>query len=318
MNKHGAKLVCVAVLAASVFVSEPAAAAVGRTSTGQRPLLAAAVLVRLNVIRGQHGRLPLTRNANLTLAASRHSSEMVSDGYFAHESSDGSPFWRRVRRFHGRWTVGENLLCSMPDVGAGRALELWMASPEHRADDARPGVARGRYLCGSCRRRARHVSRSGRNGHHGRLRRAPVAPLRNGTIELDLRVTGERSFPGVTWRGGADGFESFFVRPHQVGNPDAIQYSPCFHGVSAWQLYTGDGFWAPIDFPLGEWFTIRVVCEEERAEMYVADLETPALVARLRLAPRAGELGTLGGDGVELGRFEHDTAVTFRAPERAG
>ena len=45
----------------------------------------------------------------------------------------GHLFWRRVRRYYGRWTVGENLLCAMPDVGPGRALELWMASPEHRA-----------------------------------------------------------------------------------------------------------------------------------------------------------------------------------------
>jgi len=116
-----------------VFVSEPAAAAVDRPSNVRKPALAAAVVVRLNVVRVQHGLLPLTPNGKLALAASRHSSEMVADGYFAHESSDGSPFWRRVRRYYGRWAVGENLLCSMPDVGAGRAVELWMASPEHRA-----------------------------------------------------------------------------------------------------------------------------------------------------------------------------------------
>ena len=133
MKRHGAKLVSLAVLVASVFVSEPAAAAVGRTSSGQRPVLAADVLVRLNVIRIQHARIPLKRSAKLTLAASRHSSEMVADGYFAHESSDGSPFWRRVRRFYGRWPVGENLLSSTPGVGAGRAVEFWMASPGHRA-----------------------------------------------------------------------------------------------------------------------------------------------------------------------------------------
>ena len=62
---------------------------------------------------------------------------MVTDGYFAHESVDGAPFWKRLSAYsssapHGVWSVGENLLWSSPDVGAGKALELWMASPEHR------------------------------------------------------------------------------------------------------------------------------------------------------------------------------------------
>ena len=39
------------------------------------------------------------------------------------------------------------------------------------------------------------------------------------------------------------------MRPHQVGNPDAIQYTPVFNGLSAWQLYHGDGFWQPARFP---------------------------------------------------------------------
>ena len=110
----------------------------------------------------------------------------------------------------------------------------------------------------------------------------------DGTFELDLRVTGERAFPGIDWRIGDGGWESFFVRPHQVRNPDAIQYTPAFHGVSSWQLYTGEGFWAPAAFPLEEWFTIRVVCEGTRAEMYVADLDAPVFATTLRLPPRPG------------------------------
>jgi uncharacterized protein YkwD len=35
---------------------------------------------------------------------------------------------------YGYWSVGENLLWSSPDVDPQRALELWMASPEHRAN----------------------------------------------------------------------------------------------------------------------------------------------------------------------------------------
>lgn len=140
----------------------------------------------------------------------------------------------------------------------------------------------------------------------------------DGTFELDLRVTGDRSFPGIDWRIGDDGWESFFVRPHQVGNPDAIQYTPVFHGVSSWQLYTGEGFSAPVAFPLNEWFTIRVVCEGTRAEMYVADLETPVFATTLRLPPRAGESrARANGEGVALGELRHDPSVDFRLPPPA-
>jgi hypothetical protein len=61
--------------------------------------------------------------------------------------------------------------------------------------------------------------------------------LENGTIELDLAVSAARGFHGVVWRRlDAENFESFFVRPHQVGNPDAVQYTPVSNGMSSWQL----------------------------------------------------------------------------------
>ena len=101
--------------------------------------LESGVLVELNKIRAQHGLVPLKLNVKLSAAAVQHSQDMVAKGYFAHESSDGSAFWKRVQRYYGSarygyWSVGENLLWSSPDVDPAKALELWMASPEHRAN----------------------------------------------------------------------------------------------------------------------------------------------------------------------------------------
>jgi len=94
------------------------------------------VLVQLNAIRTSHVLAPLKLNPALTTAARGHSSEMLADGYFAHESVTGAPFWKRLTTHsnsaHGSWSVGENLLWSSPEVGAVKALQLWMASPEHR------------------------------------------------------------------------------------------------------------------------------------------------------------------------------------------
>jgi uncharacterized protein YkwD len=62
---------------------------------------------------------------------------MVAGGFFAHASSDGTSFWKRVRRWYGSrgyayWAVGENLLWASPSVAPEQALQMWLASPPHR------------------------------------------------------------------------------------------------------------------------------------------------------------------------------------------
>ncbi|HSP71506.1 MAG TPA: CAP domain-containing protein, partial [Gaiellaceae bacterium] len=101
--------------------------------------LAASVLEQVNEVRRQHGLVPLKPSAKLRAAAAQHSRQMGEDGYFAHDSADGSSFWKRVERFYpskafGYWSVGENLLWASPDVDGPGALDLWMHSPEHRAN----------------------------------------------------------------------------------------------------------------------------------------------------------------------------------------
>jgi uncharacterized protein YkwD len=95
------------------------------------------VLQEINVLRRQHGLVALRLAGPLSAAARQHSESMALEGYFAHESSDGSPFWKRVRRFYSPsgyeyWSVGENLLYSSPDVDPHGALQLWLSSPKHR------------------------------------------------------------------------------------------------------------------------------------------------------------------------------------------
>ena len=95
------------------------------------------VLADVNAIRRSSHLTPLTVSAGLTAAATQHSSEMARLGYFAHSSSDGSSFDKRLARYFpgGRfhfWSVGENLVFGSPDLTAAHALDLWMHSPEHR------------------------------------------------------------------------------------------------------------------------------------------------------------------------------------------
>jgi uncharacterized protein YkwD len=118
------------------------AAGAGATSKPARTLAAAdqletQVLVELNAIRRQHGLTPLRLSRPLSSAADAHSHAMGTFGFFAHDSRDGSEFWRRVQRFYGpdgytSWSVGENLLWSSGTLSAAAALKLWMGSPGHR------------------------------------------------------------------------------------------------------------------------------------------------------------------------------------------
>lgn len=92
-----------------------------------------AVLDRINAVRTRHGLRPLVLSAGLTAAARQHSLEMVRQGYFAHQSSDGSSFDRRIRRFYPRLrSAGENIAYGCPDLSPTAAMDLWMNSPGHR------------------------------------------------------------------------------------------------------------------------------------------------------------------------------------------
>jgi uncharacterized protein YkwD len=100
--------------------------------------LESGVLQQLNAVRAGHGLAALRSNAKLAAAADQHSREMADDGYFDHNSLDGTSFatriskWYPLARFHS-WYVGENLLWSSPSVDPSGAVAMWMKSPPHRA-----------------------------------------------------------------------------------------------------------------------------------------------------------------------------------------
>jgi uncharacterized protein YkwD len=119
-----------------------AAAATAAPAAPSHPVVALSsleqgVLTDINAFRASHGLAPLRLSASLTAAARSHSVQMETDGYFAHNSFDGTAFWKRIQGFYpsshfGYWSVGENLLWSAPDVDAQKALTMWENSPEHR------------------------------------------------------------------------------------------------------------------------------------------------------------------------------------------
>jgi uncharacterized protein YkwD len=134
-------LVAVA-LACALAAPASAADASARRATSA-DALEHAVLGEVNALRARYRLAPLRLNRQLTAAADAHSAAMARGGFFAHESSDGSAFWKRVKRFYGNrgfghWSVGENLLWSSPSVDAAGALRMWLDSPPHRKNLLNP------------------------------------------------------------------------------------------------------------------------------------------------------------------------------------
>ena len=136
-RKIVAALVALAAVAAAAFAVSAAPGAT-RSETGLGSL-DRQVLAAINAYRAENHLRPLGFSAGLDHSAAQHSFEMGADGYFAHDSADGQSFWKRIERYYGSsrssyWSVGENLLWASPSVTAQHAMQLWIASPEHRAN----------------------------------------------------------------------------------------------------------------------------------------------------------------------------------------
>jgi uncharacterized protein YkwD len=141
MKREMVTSMCIAgLLLASTATSSLASPAAGKQT--DRPALAGGIVSALNDIRVRHGLVRLTLDRELSLAAQRHTSEMIADGYFSHSSFDDSAFWKRLTAYtrlakQGSG-VGENLVWTSGVTDASAALSLWMSSAEHRANILSP------------------------------------------------------------------------------------------------------------------------------------------------------------------------------------
>lgn len=124
------------------------------------------------------------------------------------------------------------------------------------------------------------------------------AKFLNGVIEFDIAFAPERTFVGGVWRvQDQANYEEFYFRPHQSGNPDANQYTPVFNDNAGWQLYYGEDYSVPVRYRFNEWMRVRIVVAGTQAEVYIMDLETPALfIPELKHAPATGKVGLSAGN----------------------
>lgn len=123
--------------------------------------------------------------------------------------------------------------------------------------------------------------------------RLPQAEFENGIIEYDVAFTPKRGFFGLHFRMADDSnFEEYYMRAHQSGNPDAMQYTPVYNGSSGWQLYHGAGHGTPHQWRFDEWMHVKFVINDQQMEVYIDDMETPVLHAfELKRKVQSGYLG---------------------------
>ena len=92
----------------------------------------------MNQQRTSRGLASLSENGLLSRAARGHSDDMVSRGYFAHDSLSGRSFMDRIRATgylpsSGTWAAGENIAWGTSTLGTPAAIvDSWMGSPGHR------------------------------------------------------------------------------------------------------------------------------------------------------------------------------------------
>src|SRR5262249_13003380 len=102
-------------------------------SGGQGTPYAAQVVALVNTQRGQNGCGPLTGDSRLTLAAQRHTDDMVARHFFDHTNPDGVDPGARITAAGYRWSAyGENIAHGQQTPA--EVMDSWMHSPGHRAN----------------------------------------------------------------------------------------------------------------------------------------------------------------------------------------
>ena len=136
-------LACLAMAlpAASASAAAPCANANVIPTVANGTVVRAATLCLINVERTGRGLRPLRADRQLRRVAQGYTSQMVSQGFFAHVGNDGSTLRSRVARATNyltnnrvaQWSLGENLYWGSGDLATPeQSVKAWLNSPGHR------------------------------------------------------------------------------------------------------------------------------------------------------------------------------------------
>jgi uncharacterized protein YkwD len=131
-------LVALAVTAAPAHACKGAHAGL---RAGNAKKVSRATMCLLNRRRAAAGLRKLKPNGKLRAAATAHSQDMVSRGYFEHDGPAGDTLFTRAERVGylsndlSAWSLSENIAFGVGDDGTAAAIvRSWMGSSVHRAN----------------------------------------------------------------------------------------------------------------------------------------------------------------------------------------
>lgn len=143
----------------------------------------------------------------------------------------------------------------------------------------------------------------------------------DGTIEFDISFAQTRGFLGMFFRRQSAGnHEEYYMRAHQSGNPDAMQYTPVFNGLSGWQLYYGAGYSVPFRYVFDEWMHVKVVFKGKQAAVYLAGSDEPTLyIPELKREVAPGQIGLIAVTGFSEAYYSNFrySSVSPELPDRS-
>ena len=94
----------------------------------------------VNGARAANGLRPLAIDANLQRAAREHGDNLLANNVFTHDfikNGVAYPFGVWIGWYYASPCAGENLAAGQP-LAAGSAVQMWLASPGHRANMLSP------------------------------------------------------------------------------------------------------------------------------------------------------------------------------------
>ena len=105
----------------------------------------------VNRIRRRHHLPTLRMVPSISFIAAFHSRDQAVNRFVSHSSSDGTPYYRRIRRVARAKSVGETIIEYRGRSTAWGIVSAWMHSPAHRAELLAGGYRRvgvGRAVAG--------------------------------------------------------------------------------------------------------------------------------------------------------------------------
>lgn len=135
-----------------------------------------------------------------------------------------------------------------------------------------------------------------------------------GVIEYDVQVGSHRDFVYLMFRADeTDNAETFYIRPHQSGNPDATQYTPIVNGNLAWQIFTGEGFTSAVRYKPDQWMRVRLDVYRDSA-LVTIDGEPALAVPDLKSPSRTGSVAFIANAGAYISNFSLTPIADYENP----